>query len=246
MDKRSSIVIHVCPSLRNQVLYGVFLQTGFKKLGYNVSCTDDPHAKGDVHVCIGPHFAFNQCLGKPTIYIDRCLWGDDLEFVTIGWLDSDGGMIYPRSAPSDRPKPELKPWRNTQTQKAIFLFDYGPYPDKEYKAVSKHYSVTARVHPATKKPQPPLMEHLEGHDVVFGFRTSGLATAVIEGFPVVSFDSRAPVYSVAGHDILDIVRPDREQWLNNMSYAQWSGAEIKTGAALEYVLDSYETNTRAS
>lgn len=238
MDKTSTVVIHRSPSLYNQILYAKYLLSGFERLGFDAEVSDNPHKEADIHVIIGPHYAFDQNLGKNTIYVDRCLWGDDLEYVTIGWLNNDGGMEYPKGCPGDRLKPEIKEWKKSDSDKAIFLLDYGPYPLELCHLAQKNYGfVTFRPHPATKKKQPDLLDHLKGHKVAIGKRSSALFTAFIEGYPVISFDSRSPVYSIAGHDILDIKYPDREQWLNDLSYSQWSAEEIQGGEALEYVLN---------
>lgn len=234
MDTSRAVVIHFNPTLTNQILYKDYLLAGFGKLGMPAYSTDDQNADGAIHVCIGPHYAFRQCLGKSTIYIDRCLWGDDLKYVTIGWLDDNGGMIYPVECDNKRTKPRLERWVKPG-RSALFLFDYGPYPEL-YKECGKHYFMGCRPHPATNKRQPPLLDHLRKYSLAIGYRTSALVTAVINGYPTISLDSRCPAYPVSGHDILDIVRPDRRQWLNNMSYAQWSGKEIASGEALRYVL----------
>ena len=241
MDKESVILIVCNPDLENQRLYAMHLDRGFTALGYNSFVSKSPSPKNvDVYVCIGPHYALDACMttGKPIIYIDRCLWGDDLEYVTIGWLNEDGGMRYPINAPGHRSWPQdVQPWRFRDESKAIYLMDYGPYAN-QYRLALEHYEhVTMRVHPATGKIQPALQDHLKGHGVAIGNRTSALVTAALLGYPVISFDKRSPVYEIAGHDILDIRRPDRTQWLDNMSHAQWSAEEIRSGEALTYVLN---------
>lgn len=243
MDYRSAkITAHISPQ-DHQQKYGEYLKRGFDRIGLKL---DINQKDADIHICIGPHYALKECLGKKTIYIDRCLWGDDFDYVTIGWLSPNGGMLYPGWAPDDRPKPELKSWIETESKKVTYLFDYGLYPE-EYKRAAKHYkNIQIRFHPVWQKDQPPLMEHLGDSHLVIGHRTSALATAVIAGYPVVCLDSRCSVYPVAGHDILDIRRPDRRAWLNNMSYAQWSRHEIESGEAIKYVIDSYNSpNCRA-
>lgn len=226
----------------NQALYADHLMQGFAAIGKQAFATNDPVAQADIHVCIGPHFALKQNLGKRTIYIDRCLWGDDLEFVTIGWVGSDGGMIYPTGSPPDRPTPEVKPWKLGAIKKALVLLDYGPYPDAYKLAQELYQSVKLRPHPATGKDLPPLLDDLAATDVAIGYRTSALVAAVLNGVPTISLDARAPVRPVAGHDLAHIVRPDRSQWLNDMSYAQWSGSEIASGEALKYVFDNSPGN----
>lgn len=238
MDRSSTFVIHYNPHLYNQTLYRDHLVSGFVNLGYKVTSTTDKNAKGDIHVCIGPHYAFNECMGRPTIYLDRCLWGDDLDAVSIGWVGKNGGMIYPKGADDKRPKPELMPWVDGDGEQAIFLCDYGECPEI-YSIAKKHYSnVTLRHHPSTRQQQPSLSMHLCGHSVAIGGRTSALVDAAIRGYPVITYDERSPVADISGRDIIDIVKPDRRQWLNNLSYAQWRGEEIRTGEALEYVINN--------
>ena len=243
MDKNSAVVVHYNPHLNNQTLYRDYLVSGFEKLCYKVTSTTDKNAEGDVHVCIGPHYAFDECLGKPTIYIDRCLWGDDLDAVSIGWVGKNEGMVYPKNSDDKRPKPELLPWVDNDESRAIVLCDYGEWADI-YNIAKKHYGdVTLRHHPSTGGAQPTLSMHLHGHGVAIGGRTSALVEAAIRGYPVITYDDRSPVIDISGRDIIDIVKPDRAQWLNNLSYAQWRGEEIKNGEALKYVIANNDTPT---
>ena len=169
------------------------------------------------------------------------MWGDDLDGVGIGWAGSDGGLILPENCDSLRPKPELHPWRHTESNSAIILSDYGPYPDATYKRAQMIFDrVTLRVHPATGKQQPRLAEHLEGHSVVIGFKSTAMIEAVISGYPIVCLDKRCPAWPVASHQLTEITTPDRHLWLNNLSYLQWRGVEIQAGDALDYVLNNHD------
>ncbi|MFW0776211.1 MAG: hypothetical protein ACN2B6_00635 [Rickettsiales bacterium] len=221
MDRSSTFVVHFNSALNNQRVYAGYLSAGLSRLGLSHALVNTPNAEGDVHICIGPHFAFNECLGKPTIYIDRCLWGDDLDYVTIGWLKPDGGMDYPIDCDDQRPKPNL--WPVKIGQNIITLFDYG---------MKSHPLAlgACRYHPNDKKSELSLEDELLRYHVAIGWRSSALATALIKGLHVICYDERSPVYD---YDIIG-----RKQWLNNMSYAQWSGKEIASGEALEYVLNN--------
>jgi hypothetical protein len=246
MDKNSTFVVHYNKGLKNQVLYAEYLNEGFDRIDRKCVLTDDRNYHADIHVCIGPHYALRECIGKPTIYIDRCLWGDDLEFVTIGWLDSKGYMIYPQNQDGGRPKPKLSPWKvSHETRDALYCLDYGPYPLENIHKLSKQVNLTIRPHPATKKNQPTLIQHMKSKHVIIGNRTSALVTAAIKGYPVVCFDEGNAVSPVAARDILNLVYPDRTQWLSDLSYAQWSGKEIESGEALEYAISNF-TNSRAN
>lgn len=245
--------LHINKLQENQVLYASHIEAGLNALGMRWRHADFPGqhfymAGVDViDVCIGPNYAYNALLDRDTIYIDRCLWGDDLEFVTIGWLNQIGGMVYPVNAPDDRPKPALKEWNRGGIIKPAFLMDYGPYSEKLAECLQKWPGLGMRPHPATHKNRRSpaelvsLQDYLKPFNLAIGHRTSALFTAVTEGVPVICFDERNSVYPIAGTCLDDIQYPDRAQWLRNMSYAQWSGEEIRSGEALNYVLNNHPT-----
>eukprot|EP00240_Pyramimonas_obovata_P003051 CAMPEP_0118931280 /NCGR_PEP_ID=MMETSP1169-20130426/7673_1 /TAXON_ID=36882 /ORGANISM="Pyramimonas obovata, Strain CCMP722" /LENGTH=671 /DNA_ID=CAMNT_0006873759 /DNA_START=178 /DNA_END=2190 /DNA_ORIENTATION=- len=64
--------------------------------------------------------------------------------------------------------------------------------------------------------------------------------AVMHGIPVISTDPGSMVWDVSGRlterDINDPPRPDRQQWLNDLSYAQWRLEEMYTGEPLKQLL----------
>ena len=63
--------------------------------------------------------------------------------------------------------------------------------------------------------------------------------SVIRGVPTIAMDTGSFAYSLGNNKISQIenlVRSnDREQWLNKLSYAQWSRKEIKDGRAWAHI-----------
>ena len=63
--------------------------------------------------------------------------------------------------------------------------------------------------------------------------------SVIRGTPTIAMDPGSFAYSLGNNklsQIEDLVRSnDRQQWLNNLSYAQWSRKEIKDGRAWQHI-----------
>ena len=56
--------------------------------------------------------------------------------------------------------------------------------------------------------------------------------SVINGVPTIAMDPGSFAYELGNNKIENINNlkyPDRQQWLNNLAYAQWSGEEIKEG-----------------
>lgn len=56
--------------------------------------------------------------------------------------------------------------------------------------------------------------------------------AALSGIPVISCDGGSFAWDISGHDLKNIEKrfcPDRSQWLNNLSYVEWSLEEISLG-----------------
>lgn len=229
-----TVAIHTNLRLDHQREYAEHLKSGFEVHGYEVEVTADRTNQADIHVIQGPHYALHENLGKPTIFLDRCFWGHPRQVVSLAWLTHDGGKVWEAEAPGDREKPYLQPWRANQ-ENALILNDYDrEFPEQQAR---EHFVVVeVREHPARTKPLEALNDALERNHVAIGYLSTALVSAVVKGLPVICFDKRSPVYSMASHSLDEIVRPEREQWLNNLSYMNWSYAEIESGEALERLL----------
>ena len=224
---KESAVIHTNPNLKHQIEFAEYLSHGLKKHGVNACITSQIDAKANIHIVLGPHYAKSQWLGHSrTILLDRCFWGNHKQVVSLAWMTKDGGRVV-LSGDNDRPKPELQPWKTGD--KVIELVDFGGQP-----STGHNY----RLHPTTSKPTETLDSALRRHDIAVGGVGTAMVTAAIYGLPVVCLDNRSvclPMSSKSTNPI-DIIRPSREQWLNNLSYMNWSGSEIESGEAFEYLL----------
>jgi hypothetical protein len=64
--------------------------------------------------------------------------------------------------------------------------------------------------------------------------------SVINGVPTIAMDPGSFAYELGNNKIENINNlkyPDRQQWLNNLAYAQWSGEEIKEGLPWKHLKD---------
>ena len=70
------------------------------------------------------------------------------------------------------------------------------------------------------------------------FRSNSGVEALLEGIPVFAFDDGSMAWSVCNRSLTDIESPslpDRTQWLNDLSYAQWTLGEMKEGLAWRHL-----------
>lgn len=68
--------------------------------------------------------------------------------------------------------------------------------------------------------------------------------AVLAGVPLIALDGGCMAYPVAHHSLSQIENLNRsinkEQWLYDTAYAQWSGKEIREGMAWDHIKPNYE------
>ncbi len=81
-------------------------------------------------------------------------------------------------------------------------------------------------------PKQTIRAVLEDCWVLLAYSSSATIDALIEGVPCITLDSANLAWPVSDHDVGMIERPtlfQREQWLYDLAYAQWSPAEMQTG-----------------
>ena len=69
--------------------------------------------------------------------------------------------------------------------------------------------------------------------------SSSAVASVLAGVPVFASDADCVAWSVANHDLATIetpARPDRTQWLNDLSAAHWTDSESESGAIYRHFL----------
>ena len=214
MDKRVSI--HTNRSLEHQVRVANSINDGFKRLGYKSQITENTSDDSDIHVVIGPHYAKQQNLNNRTLLLDRAFWGDP-DYISLGWMQPDGGRVFAVNCPDDRPKPDLMPMK--KGTRTLLLLDYGSVQTIEANEVRRH--------PSDAKPVEALREALSRNDIAVGGMTTALVDAAIHGLYTVALDPNSPIKGIEYYG--------REQWLNNLSYMNWNDTELRSGEALKHL-----------
>jgi len=164
--------------------------------------------QADLHVVLGPWFAFDKWRYHETLYIDRAYWNDP-ECISVHWL-VNGEKLFTTHNPK-REHPALLPLKHGN--KKIYLCDYQCQPEGEYD--------TVRHHPAKSKQAETLHDALNRHDIAAGKRTTALVDAAFMGLRVETNDPYSPVHRLS--------HVGREQWARDMAWHNWSLKEIAIG-----------------
>lgn len=234
------MVIHTNLNLPNQVETAGWLQEGFRRHGIDAEVTGDRYKSSTIHVVQGPWYCYDHWLGEPNVlWLDRCFYGHPRFDVSLGWLRPDGsrdfknhGMAVPRAS-----LPVLKKQKPTRRCAVVFA-DYGEDCKEKVKQARREYdSVFFRPHPADNKNDTPVMT-LKGDleavweiaDVAIGHSSTVLVEAMINGLYVESSD---PLHVCQGVT-------DREQWLTNLSWAQWDHEALKRGEFWEHLSEGID------
>lgn len=228
-----TVAIHTNLRLDHQREYADYLKSGFERHGLQATVTAEKNCDADIHVVQGPHYALKQNIGQVTIFLDRCYWGHPRKNVSLSWLTEDGKKVWLEDAPGDRFRPEVRPWKKDEAR-IIVLNDYERHVDMSL-VRGRFDDVEVRHHPAVAKPVGSLRDAFSRNDIAIGYTSTALVSAAISGLPVICLDDGSPVAQIAS-TLDDICRPDRTQWLNNLSYMNWSYVEIENGEALEQLL----------
>ena len=235
-------LFHCHPRSPNQIE----IAEAFKACGFNVASAINESA--DVHVISGPNYAYEAYVGKPNVLmVDRAWWGDGDEDkkVSIGWLQSNGTRKYAKGD-APRPKPELEPWK-TREDSCLVLPDHstnGRMGDRsiEYvraEAAARFGTASVRLHPGTDRSKRlSLRDHVSLYDVVVGWRGTAVFDAIIMGVPVICHPCNVCAPVAVTDMTAPLFRGDRTQWLHDISYAQFSLAEIASGEAWDLLKDA--------
>jgi len=131
-----------------------------------------------------------------------------MDWVSIGWLRSDGGRHL--RVGSGRPVPFIE--SRPETGGTIFLSDYGGKIEQ---------ADTVRRHPADEAPKETLRAALRRHRIAVGYRTTALVSAALAGLEIVCKDARNIMHEL--------------NWLELLPYTDWHWTEIENGKAFEHL-----------
>jgi len=71
------------------------------------------------------------------------------------------------------------------------------------------------------------------------YNSNAAVEAILAGVPVICLNRKCAAWPVSGHYIEPFSRPDRSQWLAELTHRNWKLSEIRSGAMWEF-LKAYE------
>jgi glycosyltransferase involved in cell wall biosynthesis len=95
-------------------------------------------------------------------------------------------------------------------------------------------------------PRRPICDVLKDCWVLIAYSSGATIDALIEGVPCVAFSPANPAWPVSDHSLERIEHPtlfEREQWLCDLAYAQWSPGEMQAGLAWRHLRRAVLTRT---
>lgn len=229
-------LVHCNTSLNHQVEFAVALKAGLKAHGFEVDVTPLRTGHADLHIVLGPHYAMRENIGKRTILLDRCFFGDPAADVSLTWLGADGQRVFDWQGGRDG-HPDLQPQiLASRGCRALFLVDYARPCWKDLARAHDLYEVELRRHPAEGQ-AGALEDALQRNAVAIGYRSTALVAAAFAGLSVVALDDQSPVWPIASHSLADpLVYCDRTKWARALANMNWNKADIINGTALGTLL----------
>lgn len=202
--------------------------------------------------------------GLPTIILEKgYIERDEYYAVGIGGLNGRanfGNANSPDHRVQRLTNTKMKPWRESgehvlvigqvPTDASVENVNFFQWVDQTIKEIRKHTDrqIIFRPHPLAVNRTPafdgtvhslkPLADDLEKAHAVVTYNSNTGVDAVLSGVPVFAADQGSMVYDIANRDLTDIEKPktfDRDQWLNNISYAQWNPYEMRGGLAWQHI-----------
>ena len=225
-----SVVIHANPRLQHQQDFAQALTHGFCVHNVAAQITADRRGEADLHVVLGPHYALRENQHRRILYADRCFFGDARWTVSLGWLkDGVRDFMNRGMAAAKGSIPQLAP-RKARRRHAVILADYGGINRArhwEVDARKQYEQVYFREHPNDRHSRYfySLDEMWERCDVAIGGKSTALVDAAINGLHVETHDPH--------HVCCNIT--DRQQWLTDLSWAQWTIDECHSGQFWEHL-----------
>ena len=228
------------------------VEDGFKRHGTQLVEPCD----ADVILCWGYKDPKMVNSSKPVIVLERGYVGDRMYWTSVGLngINRKGNFIH-RDMPSDRwdmyfDRLHLEPWKNNED--GYILITGQNHKDANTVGIDlkrEYYNLYNECSGRRKtlfRPHPGRMgelvvpnnvpttrgvyeEELRNAYCVVSFSSNSLVDAMMMGIPVVSLDDRAMVWDITGHSLDDLRRPNRQQFINNLMYRQWTPDEISNG-----------------
>lgn len=202
-------------------------------------------------------------LGHRLLVLERGFINRDV-YHSVGWNAINGAADFQnKDMPSDRFEElnvKIKDWREDGSH--IVLCSQVPWDvNVQY---SHHVmwcneivmalrgltnrEIVFRPHPTKPQAVPPphgttvsfkpFMEDLKDAWAVVCYNSNSAVEAIMEGVPAFVSNNTCMAWPIANKKLSDIERPilhKRQQWANDLSYAQWTYEEIKQGLPLRHL-----------
>lgn len=100
------------------------------------------------------------------------------------------------------------------------------------------YEVELLYHPKYKKDcETKIWNYITNSKFCVGWHSHVLCNTIIRGIPCVCLDNECLAFDMCSHSVTeDPIMPDRQQWLNSMSWGNWSRTEISNGDYWDIIL----------
>jgi hypothetical protein len=203
--------------------------------------TGDRYRAAAIHLVQGPNYALEVWAHTRILYLDRCFYDSTEKYASIGWRTPNGAIDFKnQNSDGNRWAARYLPWKYSRIDKALILADYGNREIDLYNQVRGLFTdVEIRRHPADQLPGEPLSRALQRADVVIGRTSTALVDAVLAGVPTICLDQNHIARAVSSHNLQDpLFRGSRRQWVSDLSYTQWTAAEMASGRAWRHLIDS--------
>ena len=200
------------------------------------------------------------CLILETGYINRGAESDN--HYAFGWNGLNGRADFRNEGmPADRAEKlgvKLQPWKEdgdyvllcgqVPWDASVDVTDHVIWLNEAVQNIdiATHREIVFRPHPLARIPPlegceystQPLEIDLADAWCQISFNSNSGVDAVLAGVPVFAYDEGSMVYSMARKDWnIELPHmPDREQWLNDICYAQWTPDEFRNGDAWRHIL----------
>lgn len=151
----------------------------------------------------------------------------------------------------------MRPWHRPECGYAMIMgqvpgdmsikhMDINAFYQQAFQALAKQgWSVRFRAHPLAgrsdngragiKSIKGELYDCLEEAGLVVTFNSNSAVDAALFGRPVIAFDRGSMAWEIAGHQVDEVITPDRTDWAARLAWCQWRSEEIRSGECWEVI-----------
>lgn len=199
--------------------------------------------------------------GHEVLVMERGYIGDRFNYTSLGWNGLNGHAVFPAYEDDGGKRfaehgGVLKPWKSGGDYALILGQVPGDmslkgqdmlpwYTEAALKIKKIHgLPIHFREHPvAVRKGRRitvpgavvstgDLSTALAGAAFTVCYNSNASVDSILAGIPCIVGDKGSMAWEMCGHDIGEIVRPEREAWAHKLAFTQWTPEEIEAGRPL--------------